>query len=107
MKERLEAQIKETLKNLGIDEVSFVVEHPADLSHGDYSTNVAMVVGKQFGENPVHVAQKIKDKLEKQKIEFIERIEIAKPGFINFSLTKEFLIGSIVEILYLKEKFGV
>ncbi len=48
--------INEALAELGITEADFVVEHPADLSHGDYATNVAMVCAKGVGKAPRVIA---------------------------------------------------
>lgn len=51
---------------------------------GDLSTNFALILAKQLGQNPRAIAQKI---AETFKHEAIERIEIAGPGFINIFLT--------------------
>jgi arginyl-tRNA synthetase len=50
MKDIIAAAIREVLRDLGIDGAHFVVEHPAELSHGDYASNVALVAAKQLGE---------------------------------------------------------
>ena len=52
MQEKIENLIKEALKNLDIEDVDFVVEHPEDLKNGDYSTNVAMVCAKKLKNPP-------------------------------------------------------
>ena len=65
MKEQIEKLIHEALKNLGIEDVSFSIEHPEDFKNGDYSTNVAMVCAKKMKENPKELAEKIKQELEK------------------------------------------
>ncbi len=51
---------------------------------GDLSSNCALILAKELGMQPRVVAQKIQEALENQ---FIERIEIAGPGFINIFLT--------------------
>lgn len=106
MKNIIENKIKEVLKNLGIEEVSFVVEHPDDFSHGDYSTNVAMVCAKKIGKNPRQLAEEIKTEAEKDLPKEIEKIEIAGPGFINFYLSREFFTNTIKSILDNKENWG-
>lgn len=106
MKKIIENKIKEVLKNLGIEEVSFVVEHPDDFSHGDYSTNVAMVYAKKMGKNPRQLAEEIKIEAEKDFPKEIEKIEIAGPGFINFYLSREFFTNTIKYILDNKENWG-
>lgn len=81
--------ILDALKELGIEPVDFVVEHPADLSHGDYATNVAMVAAKQVGQAPRELAEQIRAALAGE-IEYVETIDIAGPGFINFHLARDF-----------------
>jgi arginyl-tRNA synthetase len=94
------------LKSLDIAVGIIPIEHPADISHGDYSTNIALVYAKMSGVNPQALAEKIetfiKDNLPKE----ISKIEIAGPGFINFYLSHEFFADSIKEILKQKEKWG-
>jgi len=98
--------IKECLQNLGISGVDFVVEHPESFSHGDYFTNVAMISAKKLGKNPRDLAVEIKSFLEKNKTDFIEKIEIAGPGFINFFLKDSFFVGEVGRILKNKKTFG-
>lgn len=106
MKNIIENKIKEVLKNLEIEEVSFVVEHPDDFSHGDYSTNVAMVCAKKMGKNPRQLAEEIKTEAEKDLPKEIEKIEIAGPGFINLFFDKKFFKKYLYEILKLEDNFG-
>lgn len=109
MEEKIKNLINEALKNLGIENGDFVVEHPADLSMGDYSTNVAMALAKEQKVNPKDLAEKIvSELLLLNKGEAgrgsIEKVE-SKNGFINFYLSREFFTESIGEILK-DEKFG-
>ena len=110
MKDKIQKQIKEALKNLGIHEdVSFSVEHPTDFKNGDYSANVAMVCAKQQKINPKELAEKIVLELKglpKQGFGGIEKIEVAGPGFINFYLSREFFTESVKEILNKGEEWG-
>ncbi len=97
----------ESLINRVIDEkTDFVVEHPTEFSHGDYSTNVAMVIAKGQGENPRAVAEKIVKDLEDIKPDTIEKIEIAGPGFINFHLSQTFFKQSIQQIINAELDYG-
>jgi len=106
MKEQIEKQIKEVLKNLGIEDVSFTVEHPESFVNGDYSTNVARVCAKKIGKNPKELAETIKKEIEKNLLKEIEKVEVAGAGFINFYLSREFFTNSINEILNKKENWG-
>ncbi|MBP9802889.1 MAG: arginine--tRNA ligase [Candidatus Pacebacteria bacterium] len=122
IQDKIQNLIKEVLTRLDIkSEASFVVEHPADMKMGDYSTNVAMVYAKQLGMNPKELAEKIVKILTPSSSPlsggeipsliregeggFIEKIEVAGPGFINFYLSKKFFFNFLNEILE-DEKFG-
>jgi arginyl-tRNA synthetase len=109
MKEKIQKQIQKALKNLGIEDCNFSIEHPEDFKNGDYSTNVAMVCAKKLGMNPKELAEKIVLELKglpKQGFGGIEKIQIAGPGFINFYLSREFFTLSIEDILNKKEDWG-
>ena len=93
----LQIGIKNALKKIGItDPIDFTLEHPQDLSFGDYSTNVALIAGKMRKENPRTLAEKIVSVLEKPKE--VETIEIAGGGFINFRLSRDFFSDAIKKI---------
>lgn len=104
MQKKIENLIKEALKNLGMEAGEIILEHPADLKMGDYSTNVAMVLAKSVNNNPKDLAEKIVGEINKRAAlsgdlrVALEKIE-AKSGFINFYLSKEFFSGCIKEIL--------
>lgn len=104
--ERLKKAIADALKNLGADGVSFTLEHPADLAHGDYATNAAMAAAKLLGKNPREVAELVKAEIEKGSLAEIQSIEIAGPGFINFKLSKNFFTSTIPEIIASGKSFG-
>lgn len=104
--EKLENSISQALGNLGIQGVSFVLEHPTDLAHGDYATNAALVVSKPLGKNPHEIAEMIVNEIKNQNIPEIETIKIAGPGFINFTLTSEFFAGTLQEIIISQDNFG-
>ena len=71
--------------------------------HGDWSSNVAMIEAKKKGENPKELAKKIIDSITKE--DWIEKIELAGPGFINFFLSKKANLRYLKEILDNKESF--
>lgn len=106
MKNQLEILIKNALQNLGIETESIALEHPADISNGDYSTNVALVYARQLSTSPRDLAEKIKEEIEKKLPKEIEKIEIAGAGFINFYLSREFFANAIKEILNQKDNWG-
>lgn len=81
-----------------------MIEIPKDLSHGDYSTNVAMRLAKELHKAPREIATNLKTFLEKG--EFVEKIEIAGPGFINFYLKKDSITAIIKKALEENEDYG-
>lgn len=60
-----------------------------DQKFGDYSTNVALKLAGTLGKKPAEIAAAIASELE--KLEFVERAQVAGPGFINLSLSEQFL----------------
>ena len=71
--------------------------------HGDWSSNVAMIEAKKRGENPKELAKKIINSFSKE--DWIEKIELAGPGFINFFLSKKANLKYLKELLDNKESF--
>ncbi len=68
---------------------NFSVEIPKIKTHGDLSTNAPMIFAKINNLNPIELATNIKKELE-GKFEEILKIEVAKPGFLNFFFNKKF-----------------
>lgn len=91
--------IEQAIREQGWEATEFVVEHPKDEGHGDYSTNVALILAKKVGANPREVAEKLATYLQNdtQIASVIEtgKIEIAGPGFINFWVKESYLIGEV------------
>ena len=61
-----------------------VVERPKSRDHGDYATNIALVLAKQTGRNPRDLARDLADSLV--TVEGIASVEVAGPGFVNVTL---------------------
>jgi len=89
IKDKLKKNLKRTLDKIGIKNVEPNIEIPSNLNFGDYSSSVALKLTKELKNNPLNIAQKIKDNLDKDDL--IEKVEILKPGFINFWISKEYL----------------
>jgi arginyl-tRNA synthetase len=106
MKDIINKLIIDALHTLKLDEVDFTVEHPTDITLGDYATNVALIFAKQAGKSPVDVAKELVATLEELKPKEIKKIEIAGPGFINFFLDSSFFIGMTQNILNQETGFG-
>lgn len=87
----------------GIEASSVHLEHPQELSHGDYATNVAMALAKERGVNPKELAEEIANKIN---LPFVEEVSVAGPGFINFKLSRDFFTGSLKVIASLGRLWG-
>jgi len=82
-----------------------LVEQPKEERHGDYATNIAIIIAKHCRENPLKIANLLSDKLKKAK-KLFSRVETASPGFINFFLSQKILLFELKEILRKKDKYG-
>jgi len=60
------------------------------LQFGDFSSNVALILAKKLKQNPIEIAEKIKENMHQD--EDIESVQVVKPGFINIWLSKKSLI---------------
>jgi arginyl-tRNA synthetase len=83
---------------------NFVVESPKNEDHGDIATNVAMVLCKSFGVNPMQLAEIFK--IEIEKLEEVASVQIAKPAFINIIFKNSYWYPFLNNILVQKENFG-
>ncbi|MDP2668850.1 MAG: arginine--tRNA ligase [bacterium] len=109
MKLMFRVQIREEIRKIVGEGSAFSVERPENPEHGDYSSNIALIMAKKEGKNPREVAESLKTALgsEASKLgKIIEKIEIAGPGFLNFFLKKETLSDELNKILENPKKFG-
>ncbi len=134
IQEKIKSLIKEGVSALKwpsnlVDAIE--LEHPKEITNGDYSFAVIKFVQTRLGsqrrlekaypnasvlinatpdDTPIVFANKLKIILEelvrKNSITEINKIQVASPGFINFFLSKEFFTNSISDILDKKEDFG-
>ena len=85
----LKTVLKEIGEENGIDfsNKKVSIQESKEKAHGDYASNLAMVIAKDLSKSPREVAEKITSLLPPEK--WIERVNIAGPGFINFYLKKD------------------
>ncbi|MEE0930512.1 MAG: arginine--tRNA ligase, partial [Acutalibacteraceae bacterium] len=83
----------------------FIIEVPADKKNGDLATNVAMVCARAFKTSPRNIAQAITENLSLENT-YIERFEIAGPGFINFFLNSNYYSDVIKAVEAEGENYG-
>ena len=83
----------------------FVIETPADRSHGDLAANAALVWARAFKKAPAFIAAAVKDNLDLSDT-FIDSAEIAGPGFLNFRLGAGYYTEVLKEIVSKGAEYG-
>ncbi len=102
----LEKARKQVLQDRELKESKFPpveVEVPREKSHGDYASNIAMVMAGRLGKNPRSLAESLTDNLD---LEILEKAEVAGPGFINLTLNKSWLVEALDKILETGRDYG-
>lgn len=84
--------------------VPIQLDRPARAEHGDFSSNLALELAGQSGIPPRQLATRIAESLPAS--EFVSRVEVAGPGFINFFLTRRWLHDTVREIARQRESYG-
>lgn len=84
---------------------AFTIEEPADKTHGDFAVNAAMIWARALKSAPRKIAEKIEENINFENT-YIDRMEIAGPGFINFYLKNEYYAAILKDIENLKENYG-
>ncbi len=104
IKNSIKEVLETTLSELEISGINIEIEVPADKKNGDFSSNVAMKAASLLKQNPRDIANKIKENIGQNS--YIDRIEVAGPGFLNFFTNKKVLFNIINEVIELGDEFG-
>ena len=81
------------------------LERPRDPTHGDLATNLALTLAKTLGQKPRAIAERLVATVELPP-GLVRKTEIAGPGFINFFLAGEQVVGSLPSIITAGENYG-
>lgn len=81
-----------------------LIERPREKAHGDWASNIALILAKEAGRSPRDLAAVIIDCLERP--DYLAEVEIAGPGFINFRLSDLWLYENLEQICRLKDSYG-
>lgn len=94
------ASVFDTLGITYTNDVVIVIEQPANLEHGDYSSNIAMQLAKTLRKSPLVLAELVKAELQLQGsyAALFYRIEVATPGFINLYIDWQIWAGHSFEL---------
>ena len=111
MKKQLQALLDQSLRVLesegmviAVKKDDIKIEYSRDPSHGDFASNLAMVLAKTHNCNPRELANRITENLPKSDL--IKRTEIAGPGFINFFLNQNSYQSVVLDILEKGDAYG-
>ena len=105
IQQEIAENLKDIVNRMGVLVDTVKVEIPAQSSFGDMTSNIAMQISKQLNANPVDIAKEIVKDFPKN--EYIEKIEIVSPGFINFFFSDRYLLEVLKEINTSKEYFNI
>ena len=84
---------------------NYKIETPQNREHGDYAVNAAMVWSKAFKNAPRKVAEALLERFDFEG-SYIDRAEIAGPGFINFFLSDKYYADIVADVLENGESYG-
>lgn len=113
-------QVETQLKQLIIDAVSaaikngelpeaempkFIIEKPSDSKNGDFSSNIAMAGARAFHKAPRDIANAIVSNFALEG-SYIDKCEIAGPGFINFYLADSYYSDILKDIIACGDSYG-
>ena len=104
---KIEESLSSVLEQLEISiekPIKFLIEKPKNIDFGDFATSLPLQLSKRFKMKPLEIANLIKNNLG--DIEQISDCTIISPGFINFSLSKNWLQNQLLNILSLGNSYG-
>ena len=78
------------------EKMPVTVKQTEGTGHGDYASPIALAIGKQSKKNPLDVVEIIVKHMPKK--EYVEMIEAAKPGFLNITISTEYLASRMDDI---------
>ncbi|MEJ2502768.1 MAG: arginine--tRNA ligase [Gemmatimonadota bacterium] len=102
---RLRDKLSDAAKELGADGVEVQLDRPRNPEHGDWATNLAMVLAGRLKRPPRQVAEDILERLDLSGAG-VESAEVAGPGFINFRLSGAQLETQLASVLAGDAEYG-
>jgi len=105
--ETIRAALAQAASRLGAPPpgVEVALERPRDPTHGDLATNLALTLAKTLGQKPRAVAERLVATVELPS-GLVRKTEIAGPGFINFFLAGEQVVGVLPSIIAAGKDYG-
>ncbi|KKP63106.1 MAG: Arginine-tRNA ligase [Candidatus Roizmanbacteria bacterium GW2011_GWC2_34_23] len=97
IKDEILKNLAEALEKINVKDVVLTLEKPANTDFGDYSSSLPLKLTKQLKKNPMTISEEIVKNFPKN--DSIKKIEIVKPGFINFWIADVQLINRLTEVV--------
>jgi arginyl-tRNA synthetase len=104
--DQIRAELVRAARSLGAPEdVDPLVERPRDPSHGDWATNLAMILARPLKAKPRDIAERLREAIDTERAG-VSTIDIAGPGFMNFWLDAGRIASGLREIVRANESYG-
>ena len=104
IQKKLESFINGYLKANDLEIQNWHISSNKKQGFGDYSSNIALALSKQIGQNPMEIAEKIIASHDKGELLF--SVSVTKPGFINFHISDDYYLNILKNILDERTEFG-
>ena len=104
IQKKLESFINGYLKANDLEIQNWHISSNKKQGFGDYSSNIALALSKQIGQNPMEIAEKIIASHDKDELLFA--VSVTKPGFINFHISDDYYLNILKNILDERTEFG-
>ena len=108
IKQTIRESMASALLKMGIipdDGIEIDLSAPKQKEHGDLSTNIALIIASKAKQNPRRLAQDLIRHLN-ISTNLVQKIEIAGPGFINFTLNRKVLYECLTQIIQQGQLYG-
>lgn len=105
-KELITKNLELIIKEIIGESNEIILEVPEDSRNGDYSSNIALKLAKKLGKTPRDIAEEIKSAFISLNIDVIDKVDVAGAGFLNFYLSKDYLITNLSSVLEEKDNYG-
>src|SRR4051812_15795118 len=104
--EQIRAELIRAAREIGAPEdIDPLLERPRDTSHGDWATNLAMLLAKPLRSKPRDIAERLRGAM-KLEAAGVSRVDIAGPGFMNFWIDAGRLASALRDVVQADESYG-
>jgi len=103
--ETIRGALAQAASRLGAPDVEVALERPRDPTHGDLATNLALTLAKTLGQKPRAIAERLIAAVDLPP-GLVRKTEIAGPGFVNFFLAGEQVVGVLPSIITAGKDYG-